>query len=312
MAAALPCIGIIFTTTLIPESPAWLLEKKKIEEARTNMYEIYGTTKYSPLVEAEIATYLINTSQKTRSIEKSVLQRILSKIRYLLQPYNLKPLMLVLMFFFFQQMSGCVVILFYAIDIVQNAGITFDSYTTIAIIAVVRIIATIISSAASKRFGRRPLSMISGIFMGTCLLGLVGYLYLKDYGVVDLENTKLVPFILIILYFSATCIGFLPFPFALSAEMFPTKVKGLVSGLSSGVGYFFNFLAVKMYPPMLEQFGSKGVFGFYGIIALFGTIFLAVFLPETRGKSVKEMQIYFGKTEEEEHEKHTLVPMTVK
>lgn len=209
-------------------------------------------------------------------------------------------------------MSGCVVILFYAIDIVKNAGITFDSYTTIAIIAVVRIVATIISSAASKRYGRRPLSMISGIFMGTCLLGLVGYLYLKDYSALDLENTKLVPFILIISYFSATCIGFLPFPFALSAEMFPTKVKGLVSGLTSGVGYFFNFLAVKMYPPMLEQFGSKGVFGFYGIIALFGTVFLALFLPETRGKSVNEVRMYFGKTEEEEHERHTLVAVTMK
>lgn len=310
-AAALPCIGIIFTTTMIPESPAWLFQKKRIEEARKNVYEIYGIAEYNPVIEADIASYLINTEQKTRAEEKTITQKILSKIKFLLQSYNLKSLILVLTYFFFQQLSGCVVILFYAIDIVQNAGITFDSYATICIIAAVRIIATIISSVASKRFGRRPLSMISGIFMATCLLGLVGFLYLKEGRLVDLDNTKFVPYVLIILYFSATCIGFLPFPFALSAEMFPTKVKGLVSGITSGVGYFFNFVAVKIYPPMLEQFGSQGVFGFYGLIALIGTIFLAVFLPETRGKSVNELQIYFGKKQQEEKEKQKLVAVTV-
>lgn len=299
IAAALPCIGIIFTIFLIPESPPWLLEKNRINEARLNMYIIFGSKQYDPIIESEIEVRLKNCGFQTKK-EKTFQKQFVSKIRYLLQPYILKPLLIVLTFFFFQQMTGIFAILFYALDIVKNAGITFDSYTTIVVIALIRIIAAILASIASKKIGRRPLSILSGSCMAVCLLGLVGFLYWKESAHNYNKSMNLVPYVLIMLYFFTSCIGFLPFPFALSAELFPTKIKGLMSGLCSGIGYFFNFIAVKMYPMMEEQMGSRGIFLFYGVISLFGTIFLACFLPETKGKSLKEIQKYFGKIEEEQ------------
>lgn len=298
--AALPCIGVLLTIFCIPESPMWLMCKNRINEARSNMYDIFGSKKYNIIIESEIESFLNTTHRSFNAEKKSIYKQIMKKIKYLLEPYILKPFVIISIFFFFQQLSGIFVILFYAVDIVKSAEITFDAYSTIVVIAFIRMVAAFLASLASKKFGRRPLSMVSGICMATALLVLVGFMLLKDNGKINSNGTNLVPYILIMFYFFTSCIGFLPFPFALSAEMFPTKIKGLAAGLCSSLGYFFNFVAVKMYPVMVETMGSKGVFCFYGVTALVGTAFLFWFLPETRGRTIDEIQIYFGKIENNE------------
>lgn len=300
IAALLPSMGFGFTMRLIPESPSWLIGKNRIDEARSNMNRIFGSANNNPQVESEIDVLLRSSGNRNKS-KKSLGQQLVSKFKFLLQPYCIRPLMLVLIYFFFQQFSGVLVILFFAIEIVRRAGITFNFQITILVIALVRIVATILASVASKRFGRRPLTLVSGTCMAACLLGLVGFLHLKENGTIIGQSMNLVPFILLMVYFFTSSIGFLPVPFALSAELFPTKIKGLASGLSSGIGYFFNFVTVKTYRTMVDQIGSKGMFGFYGLIALVGTIYLAWFLPETKGKTLEEILIYYGKKEEEEN-----------
>lgn len=294
---ALPCIGVTLTAFFIPESPSWLISKNRLEEAKASMGRILGA---DINVETEISSLLKNSKKKEKKVDKTFSQQFASKFKYLLHIYNLRPFMLVLVFFFFQQFSGVFVILFYALDIVENAGITFDPHVTIVVIALVRIVAAIMASIASKKYGRRPLSMISGSAMSICLLGLVGFLYITEHNSTSIAGINLIPYFLLMLYFFTSCIGFLPLPFALSAELFPTKIKGLASGLSSGVGYFFNFVTVKIYPTMVDQIGSKGVFAVYGLTSLVGTIYLAWFLPETKGKSVEEIQAYFGKTDSDD------------
>lgn len=282
----------------IPESPMWLLCRNRIVEARSNMYKIFGSSEeYNATIESEIESLLETNGKITINQQKSTSKQFTSKIKYLVQPYILKPFMIILTFFFFQQFSGIFVILFYAVDIVKNAQITFDAYTTIVIIALIRLLACFVASIASKKIGKRPLSMISGIFMTTSLLALVVFMYMKENGMIISDNMTLVPYFLIMFYFFTSCLGFLPFPFALSAEMFPTQIKGVAAGLCSGLGYVFNFSAVKIYPVMVEVLGSKGVFCFYGLIALLGTIFLFWFLPETRGRSVDEILANFGMKE---------------
>lgn len=297
LTAALPCIGILITMMYIPESPMWLLCKNRVNEARSNMYRIFGSKEYNTAIECEIESLVKSNVKIDIMEENSVSKHFTKKIKYLIQPYIFKPFLVIIIFFFFQQSSGIFVILFYAIDIVKSTHITFDTYTTIVIIALVRLLACIVASIASKKFGRRPLSMISGICMATSLLALVGFMYTKENGTITTNYFNLVPYLLIMFYFFTSCIGFLPFPFALSAEMFPTEIKGLAAGLSSGLGYIFNFAAVKVYPMMEGEMGSKGVFCFYGLMALIGTAVLYWFLPETKGRSVDEIQIYFGKTE---------------
>ncbi|XP_050502652.1 facilitated trehalose transporter Tret1-like isoform X1 [Diabrotica virgifera virgifera] len=292
--AVFPCVGILFSIFLIPESPTWLVGRYRTEEARSSLCRIFNTG-LTPDVQAELDHLIKCKGVSNMKSEKPMYRKILSKLEYLMQPHCLRPMILVLTYFFFQQFSGIFVIIFYAIDIVNNAGITFDPYITIVVIGVVRLISAILPSFLAKRFGRRPLSLFSGLGIASCLLPLALYIKLKDNGSLSGYSLTFLPLICLLVYFVTNSIGFLPLPFALAAELFPTKVRGTAAGIISGMGYFFNFIAVKIYPDMVQSLGRSGVFCFYGVIALLGTIFVFFLLPETKGKSLQEIEEYFGK-----------------
>lgn len=299
-----PSIGILVTIFLIPESPTWLVGKNKIKEAESSLCKLFDKNHYSTEIQVELEMLIENKGIKNnKHAKKSAMYRIYRKISFLMQSHCSKPIGLVLTYFMFQQFSGIFVIIFYAIDIVNNAGITFDPYITIVIIAVVRLVSSVITSFLAKRFGRRPLSIFSGSGMTLCLLPLALYIKLKEYGTIRGENLSIIPLFLLLMYFVTSSIGFLPLPFALAAELFPTKVRGTAAGLISGIGYFFNFTAVKIYPNMVKYFGRSGVFCFYGAVAFIGTIFVVCLIPETKGKSLQEIEEYFGKEKKLEAEK---------
>ncbi|XP_030747076.1 facilitated trehalose transporter Tret1-2 homolog [Sitophilus oryzae] len=208
-----------------------------------------------------------------------------------------KPFFLVITYFFFQQFTGIFVIMFYAIDIVQGAKIELDAYITIVLIATVRLVAMLLLSYSSKHYGRRPLSIVSGTGMSICMLTLGSYILCIKQGLISEELEKkltLIPLSLLILYFFISTMGFYPIPFALSSNL----------GFGAGCNFLF-FITVKLYPTMMESMNAYGVFFFYGGMAVVGTIFVIIFLPETRGKTLEEIQEYFVKKEstKEEHEK---------
>ncbi|VEN47093.1 unnamed protein product [Callosobruchus maculatus] len=290
--ACLPCLGALFTIFLIPESPSWLVGKNRIEEASDNICKVFGTTMYSQEVQNELETLIKLKSVKLDTEKKSLAVQFVRKLKYLFSSRTLKPMALVVTLFFFQQLSGTFVLLFYAIDIVKTAGITFEPYFTIVLIGVIRLISSVLTSIICKKVGRRPLSLLSGMGMTICLLSLSAYNVFQEKGAIPQIPT--LPLVLFIAYFVCNALGFLPVPFALAAELFPTKIRGTATGFISGLGYMFNFVIVKEYPDMVSAFTGKGVICFYGVIALVGTIFVALLLPETRGKSQREIEILFG------------------
>ncbi|RZC32700.1 facilitated trehalose transporter Tret1-2 -like, partial [Asbolus verrucosus] len=296
--AAFPCVGMIFVSFLVPESPSWLIRKDRFDEAKHNMCNIFGAQDYIPEVQQEIEKLIKNRGVKTGNTQKSILDQVVKKVKYLIKPNCLKPFALVTTFFFFQQFSGTFVIVFYAIDIVKEAGVELDAYLTIVMIGVVRLITAMLVSYVSKIFGRRPLSLLSGSGMTVCMIALAGYILAISQGKVAQETQDsllFLPVVLLLFYFFTSTIGFLPMPFAMCAEVFPAKIRGTASGLASGFGYFFNFITVKIYPTMIEGIGRQGVFFFYGAMALAGTVFIVALLPETKGKSLQEIEEFFDK-----------------
>ncbi|XP_011203845.2 facilitated trehalose transporter Tret1 isoform X1 [Bactrocera dorsalis] len=90
-------------------------------------------------------------------------------------------------------------------------------------------------------------------------------------------------------------IGIRMIPWILIGEVFPAPVRSTASGLVSGLGYIFGFLANKLFLQMLSAFTLPGTFWLYSAVALFGALVLYFTLPETEGRTLHEIEAHFSK-----------------
>lgn len=305
--AFFPIVSQIFLYFFMSESPAWLVNQNKIESAEKSLSKIRCIGITSPKLKDEIE-HLVANKIKNRdnySSELNLSKRLVQKLHYFIKPVCLKPFVIMVLFFFFQQSSGTFVIVFYAVDFVKEAGVSIDPYIAAILIALARVIASMLLGPVCRRYGRRPPTIISGAIMTLTMVTLAAYIYSLSLGVVPTETQSRLnwlPVFLVIFYFFTATFGFLTIPFAMIAEMFPTKIRGFAGGLVACLNYTFNFIFVKTYQGMLESMGKHGVFAFYGGMALVGTIFVVIFLPETKGKTLAQIEEYFsgGRKRQEE------------
>lgn len=283
--ATLPVMGLFAVWFFVPESPSWLISKNRLEMARENLCRIYGVKGHTDEILEEIEV-LVSHKDKTKTVTFNN-RKCCAQVLELSKASCLKPFVIVLTYFFFQQFSGSFVVVFYAIDIVKEAGVTMDPYFAIVMVALTRFLSSILVSFLSKMYGRRPLSIVSGAGMTLCMITLALCLFFVN-------KIQWLPITLLIVYFFTSTLGFLTMPFAMAAECFPSKIRGTATGLITCIAYIFNFVTVKIYPDMVDVMGSGGVFCFYGGMALLGTVFIVAFLPETKGKTLQEIEEYFG------------------
>lgn len=267
----------------MPESPLWLKEHGHIEQATVIMRRLNGIPENYPLPPELEAQLRPKTLQQKR--EKRLKNELLAR-------KALEPFAIMLTFFFFQQFSGIFAIVYYAVSVTQDAGLTVDGYLGAIMIGLTRLIGALIVASVSDRFGRRLPSMISGAGMTFFMFGLSSYLYLKDNGYY-ISDGGLIPAVCIMMYIFMSTLGFLVLPFAMVGELYPASVKDFLSGWTTSIGYIFSFVTVKIYPDLMYALGKHGVFLFYAAMSLLGTVFVVGFLPETKGKSLAEIEKLF-------------------
>jgi hypothetical protein len=212
---------------------------------------------------------------------------------FLKRPEAYKPLLIMNAFFFFQQFSGVFVLIFYAVTIAKEAGVNFDSYMAAVIIGVSRLITTVVISFASRRYGRRVLCNVSGVCMTLSIGGLALYLTLTHDRILAEATYGWWPIMALVMYILSSTVGFLTLPWAMIGEVFPVRIRGPASGVTTCMAYVFSFVILKMYPEMKHQWGNHGLFTFYTTIALAGTICMYVYLPETRGRTLQQIEEHF-------------------
>lgn len=284
MCALFPVAGIALTLLMVPESPLWLRDQNRPEEALEIMKKYRGVPKDQP-APAEVLFEL-----KPRPHKKN--QNLL---KHLTKRSSLMPFAIMLSFFFFQQFSGIFVIIYNAVEIMKKSGVQVDPYLGAVLIGVARFIASLLTAGVSRKFGRRLPSMISGIGM-TVFMGILAlYLFIGAHKGTAIRDNGVVPVISMIMYIFTSTLGYLVIPFAMVSEVYPSKVKDILSGVTVALGYVFSAITVKIYPDMLRLMNMHGVFLFYAIISLLGTIFIMLFLPETKGKTLREIEDMFSR-----------------
>ncbi|PKI47956.1 hypothetical protein CRG98_031620 [Punica granatum] len=187
----------------------------------------------------------------------------------------------------FQQFGGVNGIGFYASQTFASAGTSAEKIGTIAY-ACVQVPITVLGAALMDKSGRRPLLMVSafGTFLGSFLTGFSFFMKANDL------FTEFVPLLTVagvLIFISAFSIGMGAVPWVIMSEIFPIDIKGVAGSLvvlvnwlgAWAVSYTFNFLM---------SWSSSGTFFVYSGISLLTILFVVKVVPETKGKTLEEIQ----------------------
>lgn len=136
---------------------------------------------------------------------------------------------------------------------------------------------------------RRALVLISGVGTAVCTFGLT-------YIIVQGTTSAVLPDVLFLGYVAFNTLGFFLLPGLMVGELLPTNVRGLCGGyifcLFNAVLFGFS----KAYPAMIDTIGIAGAFGLFGASATLATIVLYLMLPETKGKTLLQIEQYYQKS----------------
>ncbi|CAB0006398.1 unnamed protein product [Nesidiocoris tenuis] len=177
----------------------------------------------------------------------------------------------------------------------QESGAKMDKHLATVLTGVVRLIFTVVSAGLLRRCGRRPLTFVSSIGCGLTLLVLGTYMYFNSQWIEQGVEPKYtwIPVTALLLFTIASVMGYLVVPWVMISEVYPTQIRGVAGGLTTFSAHFCIFLVVKTYP-ILQDFASNyGAFWFYGAVSMLGTVFFYVYLPETKGRTLQEIEEYF-------------------
>ncbi|XP_075227470.1 facilitated trehalose transporter Tret1-like isoform X2 [Lycorma delicatula] len=273
---------------LVPESPSWLVSKDLISEATNSLVWL----RRSPAVaDAELADILhsVKKNRDQENHEKSLRQFVLQCC----YPSVWKPFLILIIFFLFQEGSGIYIVLYYAVNVFQNVGSTMDDYVASIIVATVRLLMSITGSVCIQHFNRKTLAITSGLGMAISMgaAGTYEYFY-SALPVID-RPASWVPFVCIIINVCASMLGMLQLPWLMTGELFPLSVRGMMGGTVSSLAYLFIFGTVKVYPGMQRTLQLHEIMWIFTAASFGVVIYVKFFLPETRGKTLHEIEMNF-------------------
>lgn len=185
----------------------------------------------------------------------------------------------------FQQFVGINVILYYAPRIFADMGydVSGAMFQTV-IMGIVNFIFVFIALLLVDKVGRRILMLVGSVGMAVGMFGVAFMSSAEQMGVGGLV------FILIFVAFYNLSFG--PLMWVLASELFPTRIRGQVMAITVSVNWFSNLLISSTFPSMLE-FSSSLTYSFYGVFCLLAIIFVWKLVPETKGKTLEEIESYW-------------------
>jgi len=266
--------SVLFFTGLffIPESPRWLYKAGKKEESLKVLTGIGGES----LAKVEILE--IAESLKGNSSSVSVGE--------LFKPQVRKVMLVGFLLAIFVQISGINTIVDYAPKILLAAGVEINNaLLQTSLVGLINFIFTFVAIFFIDRIGRRFLYLIGSMGMVITLIMLAISFYLKMEGVFTLIC------ILLFIAFFASCIG--PVFWTLVSEIFPNRIRGKAVAFASFTQWIFNFLVVLLFPHFLASIGGAKTFLFLAVMSFLQLLFTWLYVPETKGKSLEEIEQFW-------------------
>ncbi|KOC60547.1 Facilitated trehalose transporter Tret1 [Habropoda laboriosa] len=266
------------TFMFMPESPIYYLKKGDVDSARKSLIRLRGV-QYN--VENELQSHkdaLVENNTNTTPFWTVLKSK--ATVKGFIIAYGLM---------FFQQMCGVNVVVFYADSIFEKAGSALKSDYSAMIVGAIQIVAVCVSTLVVDRAGRRILLLTSIIFLclTTCALGI--YFYLLQINE-DVSTIRWLPLASICIFIIMFNVGFGPLPWMMTGEIFPAEVKGVAASSACFLNSALVFVVTKYFSNVSQIIGVGETFWLFSVVCAIGTVFVYLLVPETKGKTLEEIQ----------------------
>ncbi|MBH9622429.1 sugar porter family MFS transporter [Staphylococcus pseudintermedius] len=268
--AVVPSVILMIGVIFMPESPRWLLEKRGEKAARDVMKLTYPASEIDH--EIENMKKINQFADNTWTVLKS--------------PWLLSTIIIGSVFALLQQLIGINAIIYYAPKIFATAG--FGESTAILStvgIGVVNVLVTIFAISIIDKIDRKKLLVIGNIGMVASLLIMSALIWL--IGVNSAAWIILLCLTTFIIFFG---VSWGPVLWVMLPELFPMRARGAATGIAALVLSIGSLLVAQFFPVLTDVLQVQQVFLIFAVIGIIAMIFVIKFLPETRGRSLEQIE----------------------
>lgn len=266
---AIPALLFGILLFFVPETPRYLAMKQDHEKALTVLTKVNGKKE---------ANHILADIQKTLTSQQKTTK---------LFAYGKIVIVVGVLLSVFQQFVGINVALYYAPRIFESMGAAKDaSMLQTIVMGLVNVIFTVLAIMTVDKWGRKPLLIVGSIGMAIGMFGVSGLAFSNVIGISTL--------VFIIIYTASFMMSWGPICWVLISEIFPNKIRGQAVAVAVAAQWAANYLISSTYPMMMEFSGGM-TYGFYGVMSVLSAVFVWKLVPETKGKTLEQMESVWEK-----------------
>lgn len=273
--ALIPAVILFIGSLILPESPRYLVESGKINEARDVLHELRKNTHEDPDKE-------LSDIQKIADQPKGGLKELTTFAR----PAVIVAILLMLL----QQLVGINSVIYFLPQVfIKGFGFAESNAIWISVgIGVVNFVCTILAYLVMDKFNRRTILLFGSIVMAIS----IGILSVLNF-TLSVQKAAIPTMILIAIYIFGFAVSWGPICWLMLGEIFPLNVRGVGNSIGSAANWIGNFIVSQFFLVLLSMFhnnvgGPFAVFTFFAILSIFFVIYM---VPETRGKTLENIEM---------------------
>lgn len=274
--ALFPSTILLLGMFLLPESPKWLAKNKGISQAKAVLMMTHDD-------ESEVDQELFVLDAMLKKNEEG-------KFSDIFNPW-IRPIVIIgIMIAILQQITGANTIFYYMPTVLSDSGLG-DNIALVSHIGIgiINLIMTVVGVFLIDRVGRKKMLAWGSIGMGSSLLilSLIEYLHSGS----QIAGMVMIATMCLFMFSYSTTWGMVAW--VLMAEIFPLRVKGIAMAICTVVLWSSNSILSFFFPIANERFGASTTFGFFAVICFISFWFVKRFVPETKGKTLEEIELDF-------------------